>query len=484
MTRIVKGKTANWEIVIGLEVHAQINTKSKLFSRSSTEFGVGQNKNVSFFDIAAPGQLPVINEFAVRQAIKTGLGLNAQINLNSRFDRKNYFYADLPQGYQITQLYSPIVGEGWLDIDLEDGEKKRIGIERLHMEQDAGKLIHDQHPTKSFVDLNRSGVALMEIVSKPDVRGSEEAVLYVKKLRSIVRALGTCNGDMEKGNMRCDANVSMRKVGETELGTRCEIKNLNSMKNIALAIEYEAQRQVDILEEGGKIDQETRLFDALTGETKTMRSKEDAIDYRYFPEPDLPPLHVSEDVFREIKQEMPELPHEKKERYMNELGLSEYDASVLTSDSYFSEYFEELIKKHDAKLSVNWMTVELFGRLNKTNILLEESIVTADKLSKLLDLIVSNVISGKIAKDVLDIMLETGDDAEKIVEEKGLKQVTDTVAIEKIIDEIIAANGDKVEQYRSGKDKLFGFFVGQAMKATQGKANPQVVNEILKKKLD
>lgn len=483
MVRIVKGKTANWEVVIGLEVHAQINTKSKLFSRSSTEFGVGQNKNVAFFDIAAPGQLPVINKFAVKQAVKTGLGINGHINLVSNFDRKNYFYADLPQGYQITQLYTPIVENGHLDIELEDGSMKKIEIERIHIEQDAAKSIHDQHPSKSFIDLNRCGVALMEIVSKPDLRGSEEAVLYVKKLRSIVRALGTCNGDMEKSNLRCDANVSVRKVGEEEYGTRCEIKNLNSMKNIAAAIDYEAERHVEILENGGSIGQETRLFDALTGDTRTMRSKEDAIDYRYFPDPDLPPLHITEEFVREIKQSMPELPYEKKERYINELGLSEYDAGVLTSDSYISAYFEELIKKHDAKISVNWLTVELFGRLNKTNTFLEESIITADKLSKLLDLIVSNVISGKIAKDVLDIMLETGDDAEKIVEERGLKQVTDTGAIEKIVDEILAANGDKVEQYKSGKDKLFGFFVGQTMKATKGKANPQVVNEILKKKL-
>lgn len=483
MTYIVEGAKETYEVVIGCEIHAQIASKSKLFSRSATEFGNSQNSQVSLVDAAMPGMLPTINEECVKQAVKTGLGINAQVNLFSVFDRKNYFYPDLPQGYQISQLYHPIIGEGSVEIDLEDGSKKKIGVERIHLEQDAGKSIHDQHPDLSFIDLNRCGIALMEIVSKPDLNSPYEAAQYVKTIRSIVRALETCDGDMEKGNLRCDANVSVKKVGATELGTRCEIKNLNSMRNIARAIEFEATRQVEIIENGGSIEQETRLFDALTGETRTMRSKEDAMDYRYFPDPDLPPLVLSQEYVSQIKETLPELPEAKKQRYATDLGISEYDAGVITADSDLTIFFEELIKKHEAKLAVTWLTVELLGRLNKLNINLDEAKVDPAKLSSLLDLINSGEISGKIAKDVLDIMLETGDKADKIVADKGLKQVSDSSEIEKIVDQILANNQDKVEQYKSGKDKLFGFFVGQVMKETQGKANPKIVNDLLKQKL-
>ena len=494
MVYIIKGEKNDYEVTIGCEIHAQVNSKSKLFSRADTTFGAPQNSQVSLVDAAMPGMLPVINEECVRQAIKTGLGLGAKINLRSVFDRKNYFYPDLPQGYQISQFNFPIVGEGSLEIELEDEEnpqdqknireKKIIGIERIHLEQDAGKSIHDQDPDCSLIDLNRSGVALMEIVSKPDMSSPQEASEYVKKIRAIVRALGTCDGDMEKGNLRCDANVSVKKVGAKELGTRCEIKNLNSMRNIARAIEYEANRQVEIIEEGGKIDQETRLFNADTGETRTMRSKEDAMDYRYFPDPDLPELILTQEFVDEIKANMPELPDARKQRYIKDFGLSNYDATVLTLDMEMSEFFEELTKKHDPKLCITWLTVELLGRLKKANTSIAECKIDAKKLSGLIELIEKGEISGKIAKDVLDLMLENGEEAVIIVEKQGLKQVSDIGAIEKIIDEILAKNPDKVEQYKSGKDKLFGFFVGQTMQATQGKANPSVVNELLKKKLN
>ncbi len=483
MTYLIHGKNNDYELVVGCEIHAQVASQSKLFSRSATEFGAAQNSQVSLVDAAMPGMLPTINEECVKQAIKTGLGINAKINLKSVFDRKNYFYPDLPQGYQISQFLEPIVGEGAVEIVLENHSKKTIGIERIHLEQDAGKSIHDQHPSLSLIDLNRCGIALMEIVSKPDMRSPLEAAEYVKTIRSIVRCLGTSDGDMEKGNLRCDANVSVRKIGETKLGTRCEIKNLNSTRNIARAIEFEAARQVEILENGGKINQETRLFDAITGETRTMRSKEDAMDYRYFPDPDLPPLIFDQKFVDEIKKSLPELPAAKKQRYIQELKIPEYDAGVITSDIEISTYFEKLIQKHEAKLCVTWLTVELFGRMNKSGVSFENLKVTAQNLIELLDLIKSGEISGKIAKDVLDIMFESGEAATKIVEEKGLKQVSDIGAIEKIIDNVITNNLQILADYKSGKDKLFGFFVGQVMKESKGQANPSLVNELLKKKL-
>ena len=481
---LIEGKKNQYEITIGCEIHAQIATNSKLFSRSATKFGAPQNSQTSFIDAAMPGMLPTINKEAVRLAIKTGLGINATINKKSIFDRKNYFYADLPQGYQISQFLDPIVSGGHVDINLENGDKKTIKIERIHLEQDAGKSIHDQDPKLSFIDLNRSGVPLMEIVSDPDMSSPFEAAEYVKKIRSIVRSLGSSDGDMEKGNLRCDANVSVKIKGEEQLGTRCEIKNLNSTRNIMAAIEFEANRQVEIIEDGGQIDQETRLFDALTGETKTMRSKEDAMDYRYFPDPDLPPLVISDEMIAEIKEEMPELPDAKKARYIADFGVSDYDATILTSDSVISEFFEKAIKENDAKTAITWINVELLGRVNKLNLKFPDLKFGAEDLADLLSLIKKNVISGKIAKDVLDLMIETGDKAEKIVEEKGLKQVTDTGAIKEQISKILEANPDKVEQYKSGKDKLFGFFVGQVMKESKGKANPQIVNQLLKKLLD
>lgn len=478
----IKGNTGEWEVVIGLEVHAQVSSNSKLFSGSATEFGAEPNTQVSFIDAAMPGMLPVINEYCVEQAVRTGLGLKAQINLKSVFDRKNYFYADLPQGYQISQFLDPIVGKGKILLDMKDGSTREIGVTRLHLEQDAGKSMHEHSPTHSFIDLNRSGVALMEIVSEPDLRSPEEAGEYLKKLRSIVRYLGTCDGDMEKGSMRCDANVSVRKVGVEEFGTRCEIKNVNSIRNVMRAIEFEAERQVDIIEAGGSINQETRLFDANKGETRTMRSKEDAHDYRYFPDPDLLPLEFSKEFVEHIKSTLPELPDQKKERYM-QMGLSAYDAGVLVSEKAIAAYFEEVVKGHDAKLAANWITAELFGRLNKAGLSIEQSPVSEKQLSGLLDLIKDNTISGKIAKEVFDLMVETGKEASVIVEEQGLKQVTDTGAIEQVIDDVLAANPDKLAEYRSGKDKLFGFFVGQVMKLSGGKANPAMVNELLKQKL-
>ncbi|MBM3590013.1 MAG: Asp-tRNA(Asn)/Glu-tRNA(Gln) amidotransferase subunit GatB [Alphaproteobacteria bacterium] len=483
MTYTIQGKTHVFEIVVGCEIHAQIASNSKLFSRSSTAFGSEPNSQVSLVDCALPGMLPTINEKCVEQAIKTGLGINAKINLISIFDRKNYFYPDLPQGYQISQFSDPIVGEGKVEISLENGDKKTVRIERIHLEQDAGKSVHDQHPQFSLIDLNRSGIALMEIVSKPDMNSPFEASEYVKTIRSILRSLETCDGDMEKGNLRCDANVSVRKVGDMKLGTRCEIKNLNSMRNIARAIEYEAKRQVDIIENGGAVDQETRLFDALNGETRTMRSKEDAMDYRYFPDPDLPKLVLSQEFVDNIKKTLPELPQAKKERYIRELKISEYDAGVLTADEQIAYYFEQLITKHEAKLSTTWLTVELFGRMNKLSIKFEDLKVSASNLCGLLDLIVSGEISGKIAKDVLDIMIETGENAQKIVEDKGLKQVSDSGALEKIIDEVIKNNQENFEKLKAGDQKLLGFFVGQIMKATNSQANPKLVNEILRKKI-
>lgn len=483
MAYIVEGRTGSWEVVIGLEVHCQIKSNTKLFSRSSAEFGRPQNSNVSFYDDAMPGQLPVINEFVVKQAIKTGLGLNAEFNKKCIFDRKNYFYQDLPSGYQITQFYYPIIKSGWLEIALEDKTRKKIRIHEAHMEQDAGKSIHDQHPSLTLVDLNRSGVCLLEIVSEPDLRSPHEAMEYLKELRTLLRALDTSNADMEKGSMRCDANISVRRVGNTKLGTRCEIKNMNSIKNVGEAIEIEAKRQVEILEDGGEISQETRRFNALTGETSTMRSKEDAIDYRYFPDPDLAPLYISEELIEKLRKELPELPEAKKARYISEYGLSEYDAGVLTASTDISSYFEKVVSKHDPKIATNWITSELFGRLNKLAIPMDETPVSAEMLIELLDLIGDETISGKIAKDVLDIMIETKEPAGKIVEEKGLKQVVDTNAIEKVIDEVIAANPKQVEQYMAGNERLFGFFVGQTMKVGGGKVNPKVVNEILMKKL-
>ena len=482
MAEYIQGETGPWEIVMGLEIHAQATTKSKLFSGASSEFGAAPNSQVSFVDAAMPGMLPVINEYAVEQAVRTGLGLNAKINLISVFERKNYFYADLPQGYQISQQEIPIVGEGEIEIDLEDGTTKLVGIERLHLEQDAGKSLHDQHPSKSFVDLNRSGNPLMEIVSKPDLRSSAEVAAYVNKIRAILRYLGTCDGNMDEGSMRCDVNVSVHRPGE-ELGTRCEIKNMNSVRFIVQAIEYEARRQIDLIESGEKVVQQTRLFDTATGETRAMRSKEDAHDYRYFPDPDLLPLVLEQSFVDSINDNLPELPDQKKHRFVNDMGLSLYDAGVLIDEKERAEFFEGVAKGRDAKLAANWVTSELLGALKKAEKDLSNSPVSADQLGGLIDLISDNTISGRIAKDVFAEMFETGKDAAVIVEEKGLKQVTDTGAIEALVDEVLAENQDKVEEYKSGKDKLFGFFVGQVMKKSQGKANPGMVNDLLKSKL-
>lgn len=482
MAELLQGETGEWEMVMGLEIHAQVTSNSKLFSGAATEFGAAPNAQVSLVDAAMPGMLPVINSHCVEQAVRTGLGLNAKINLHSVFERKNYFYADLPQGYQISQYEIPIVGEGEIEIDLPDGSTKTIGIERLHLEQDAGKSLHDQHPSKSFVDLNRSGNALMEIVSMPDLRSAEEVAAYVSKVRAIVRYLGTCDGNMDEGSLRCDVNLSLRRPGE-EYGTRCEIKNMNSIRFIQQAIAYEAQRQLEILEDGGEIHQETRLFDTSTGETRSMRSKEDAHDYRYFPDPDLLPLVIEQSFVDSINDNLPELPDAKKARYMDEYGMNAYDASVLVAEKTRAEFFEKVVEGRDPKLSVNWLTTELMGALNKAEKTLEDSPVSAEQLGGLVDLISDNTISGRIAKDVFAEMFETGKDAGAIVEEKGLKQVTDTGAIEAIVDEVLSENADKVEEYKGGKDKLFGFFVGQVMKKSQGKANPGMVNQMLKDKL-
>ncbi len=482
-SKLIKGSTGDWEVVIGMEVHAQVSSNSKLFSGASTEFGGEPNSHVSLVDAAMPGMLPVINEECVRQAIRTGLGLKAQINHRSVFDRKNYFYPDLPQGYQISQYKSPIVGEGVVTVDLPDGESVRVGIERLHLEQDAGKSLHDQHASMSAIDLNRSGVALMEIVSKPDLRSSDQAKAFLTKLRSILRYLGTCDGDMEKGSLRADVNVSVRKPG-AELGTRCEIKNVNSIRFVGQAIEHEARRQIEIIEDGGKIDQETRLFDPDKGETRAMRSKEEAHDYRYFPDPDLLPLEFDDAYVAELERHLPELPDQKQARFIKDFGLSIYDAGVLVAERATAEYFEAVAKGRDPKLAANWVINELTGRLNKEGKDIAASPIGTTQLGAVLDLIGEGVISGKIAKDLFDVLWIEGPDADPraIVEQRGMKQVTDLGAIEKVLDEIIAQNPDKVAQAKA-KPALIGWFVGQAMKASGGKANPQAVNELLKTKL-
>jgi aspartyl-tRNA(Asn)/glutamyl-tRNA(Gln) amidotransferase subunit B len=479
---LIEGRTGKWEIILGLEVHAQVISESKLFSGAATTFGAEPNTQVSLVDAAMPGMLPVINRKCVEQAVKTGLGLQAEINLKSVFDRKNYFYADLPAGYQISQYTQPIVGKGTIILDLPEGQKREVGITRLHLEQDAGKSLHDQHPTKSYIDLNRAGVALMEIVSEPDMRSAEEAAAYLKKLRSILRYLGTCDGNMDEGSMRCDVNVSVRKPGDP-LGTRCEIKNVNSIRYVQQAIEYEARRQIEILEDGGSIKQETRLYDPGKGVTRSMRSKEHAHDYRYFPDPDLLPLILDPNWVNEIKATLPELPDAKRARFVKDLGLSDYDAGVLVGEKESADFFEAVAKGRDAKLASNWVSSELFGLLNKAGKSITESPVSAEALGGLIDLIADNTISGRIAKDVFAEMFETGKAAKDIVESKGLRQVTDTGAIDAAIDDIMAKNADKVAEYRGGKDKLLGFFVGQVMKATGGKANPALLNERLKAKL-
>ncbi len=480
-SKLLKGATGDWEIVVGMEIHAQVNSRSKLFSGASTEFGGEQNGHVSLVDAAMPGMLPVINRECVAQAIRTGLGLNAQINLRSVFDRKNYFYPDLPQGYQISQYKSPIVGEGEVIVDVTPTEQITVGIERLHLEQDAGKSLHDQSPTDSFVDLNRSGVALMEIVSKPDLRSADEARAYVTKLRTILRYLGTCDGDMEKGNLRADVNVSVRKPGGP-LGTRCEIKNVNSIRFIGQAVEVEARRQIGIIEDGGKINQETRLFDPGKGETRSMRSKEEAHDYRYFPDPDLLPLEFTQTYVDELAAKLPELPDEKKARFMRDYGLPGYDAGVLVMERASADYYEAVAKGRDAKAAANWVINELFGRLNKEGKDIETSPVSSAQLGGIVDLITEGVISGKIAKDLFEIVWTEGGDPRAIVDTRGMKQVTDTGAIEAAVDAIIAANPDKVAQAQA-KPTMLGWFVGQVMKQTGGKANPQSVNELLKSKL-
>jgi len=481
---LIEGKTGTWEMVIGLEVHAQVISEAKLFSGAATAFGAAPNTQVSFVDAAFPGMLPVINRKCVEQAVRTGLGINGTVNEVSIFDRKNYFYADLPAGYQISQYTRPVVSNGRLTVELEDGSTREIGITRLHMEQDAGKSLHDQHATKTYVDLNRAGVALMEIVSEPDLRSPEEAGAYLRKLRSILRYLGTCDGNMEEGSMRCDANVSVRKQGAKEFGTRCEIKNVNSIRFVMQAIEYEARRQVELVEGGGTVVQETRLFDSGRGVTRSMRSKEHAHDYRYFPDPDLLPLVLDSKWISEIKVSMPELPDAKRQRFIRDFKLSEKDAGILVAERENAAFFEEVAKgRKDPKLAANWVVGELFAMLNREGKDIAQSPVSAKNLAGLLDLIENNTISGRIAKDVFALMVETGKDAATIVEEKGLKQVTDTGAIEAAVDKVIADNAAKVSDYRSGKQAIFGWFVGQVMKATQGKANPALVNELLKKKL-
>ena len=479
---LIEGRTGDWEIVIGLEVHAQVTSKSKLFSGASTEFGAEPNTQVSLVDAAMPGMLPVINERAVEQAVRTGLGLNAQINLVSVFDRKNYFYPDLPQGYQISQFLDPVVGTGEIEIDLEDGTSRTIGITRLHLEQDAGKSIHDMDPRKTLIDLNRSGVALMEIVSEPDMRSAEEAGAYIAKIRSILRYLGTCDGNMQEGSMRADVNVSVRKPGG-DLGTRCEIKNVNSIRFVRQAIEHEARRQIEILEDGGKIDQETRLYDPDRDETRSMRSKEESHDYRYFPDPDLLPLELEQSWVDAIRETLPELPDQKKHRFINDYGLSTVDAGTLVAERETAEFFEQVASGRDAKIAANWVMGELFGALNRSNTDIGGSPVSAAHLGKLVDLIGDGTVSNRLAKDVFEIMFDTGDDPEKIVEERGMKQVTDTGAIEAAVDAAIANGAAQVEQFRAGNEKVLGWFVGQVMQATQGKANPQAVNEILRKKI-
>ena len=482
MSRIIQGATGVWEMVIGLEIHAQVTSESKLFSGAATAFGAEPNSQVSLVDAAMPGMLPVINKVCVEQAVRTGLGLKAQINLHSVFDRKNYFYPDLPQGYQISQFLQPVVGAGTLVLDMEDGTSRAIGITRLHLEQDAGKSVHDMHPGRTYVDLNRSGIALMEIVSDPDLRTPGEAGAYLRKMRSILRYLGTCDGNMEEGSMRADVNVSIRRPGD-DYGTRCEIKNVNSVRFVEQAIQIEAQRQVDILEDGGTILQETRLFDPRKMETRSMRSKEEAHDYRYFPDPDLLPLEFEQAWVDAIAASLPELPDDRKARFVEALGLSPYDAGVLVAEKEVANYFEAVATGRDAKVAANWITGDLFGALNKAGRDVADSPIAVTDLGALIDLIADDTISGRIAKDVFDEMFKTGRAPGEIVEEKGLRQVTDSGAIEAIVDAVMEFNQDKVAEYRGGKDKLLGFFVGQVMKQSQGKANPKIVNDLLKKKL-
>jgi aspartyl-tRNA(Asn)/glutamyl-tRNA(Gln) amidotransferase subunit B len=478
----IQGRTGEWEVVIGMEVHAQVTSHAKLFSGASTAFGAEPNTQVSLVDAAMPGMLPVINGKCIEQAVKTGLGLNAQINLRSVFDRKNYFYPDLPQGYQISQYKQPIVGKGAVELDLPDGTTRTVGITRLHLEQDAGKSIHDRHPSKSLIDLNRSGVALMEIVSEPDIRSPDEAAAYLAKLRAILRYLGTCDGNMQEGSLRADVNVSVRRPG-ADFGTRCEIKNVNSIRFVRQAAEYEARRQIEILEDGGRIEQETRLFDSTTGETRPMRSKEEAHDYRYFPDPDLLPLELTPEFVERIRESLPELPDCKKSRFMAEYGLSANDASVLVAERETADYYEVVAKGRDAKQAANWVMTELSGLLNEAGKTIAGSPITARQLGGLLDLIADGTISGRIAKDVFALMFETGRDAGAIVEERGLRQVKDAGAIEAAVAKVIAENPKQVEQFRAGNEKVIGWLVGQVMKATQGKANPQLANEILRRQL-
>ena len=470
-----------WNLVIGIEIHAQVNSKSKLFSSSPTDFGSKPNSQVSLIDAAMPGMLPVINKFCIEQAVKSGIGLNAKINKKSIFDRKNYFYQDLPQGYQISQYKDPIVGEGFVEIETENGQKK-IGVERLHLEQDAGKSLHDQDPNFTFVDLNRSGIALMEIVSKPDMSSPEEAVEYVRKVRSILRYLGTCDGNMEQGSLRADVNVSVNKPGN-ELGTRCEIKNLNSFKFIHAAIVYEAKRQIKLIEQGESVNQETRLFNTQSGETRSMRSKEDAHDYRYFPDPDLLPLTLDDDWIKGLQDSIPELPDQIKERFINEYSLSSYDANIIVSDKATSEYFEDVVKNRNPKLVTTWVTGELFSILNKKNLIIEDSPITSKQLGELVDNIDNGKISNRQAKEVLEEMCESGKGALEIIDEKGLSQISDENEIESLVDNVLNSNPENVKKYKNGKDKLFGFFVGEAMKLSKGKANPKIVNDLIKKKL-
>lgn len=485
----IETATGKWEAVIGLEVHAQVISESKLFSSSSTKFGAAPNENVSFVDAALPGVLPVLNSFCVDQAIKTGLGLNGTVNLVSRFDRKNYFYADLPQGYQISQYKYPIISGGYIDIEKADGSVRRVNLERIHIEQDAGKSIHDQSPTKSFIDLNRAGITLMEIVTKPDMRSAEEVTVFLQKLRAILRYLKTCDGNMEEGSMRADVNVSIHCPGE-EYGTRAEVKNVNSFKFIAAAIDFEIERQIGILESGGTVDQETRLFDTASGQTRVMRSKEDAQDYRYFPEPDLPPLVLTEERIEGIRKTIPELPDAKTARLQREFDLPHYDAALISAESETADYYERALDsvksptKDFAKMLANWMLGELFSCLNKSGKSISESNISAENLAELVNLIKTDVISGKIAKEVLELMWDSGKSPAQIVEEKGLKQITSVAAIEEVAKQVLAENTDKVAEYKSGKDKLFGFFVGQTMKKTEGKANPKILNEILRKLLE
>jgi aspartyl-tRNA(Asn)/glutamyl-tRNA(Gln) amidotransferase subunit B len=479
---MLEGTTGAWEIVVGLEVHAQVISESKLFSGASATYGGAPNSHVSYIDAGFPGMLPVINRECVAQAVRTGLGLQARINLFSRFDRKNYFYADLPNGYQISQFAHPIVGTGTVEIELSDGSIKHIGITRLHLEQDAGKSVHDQHPAKSVIDLNRAGVALMEIVSEPDIRSPEEAGAYLRKIRQILRYLGTCDGNMEEGSMRADVNVSVRKPGE-EFRTRCEIKNVNSVRFVMHAVEAEAQRQIAVWESGDEVRQETRLYDPARGETRSMRSKEDAHDYRYFPEPDLLPLVLDEAWVKDLKAKLPELPDDKRRRFCAQYGITFYDAGVLVAEQATADFYETVATGRDARLAANWISGDFFAALNRTGTTIETSPVSAAALGELIDLISDKTINGRIAKDVFEAMVETGKAPAKIVEEQGLRQVTDTGAIEAAVDAVLAANPDKVAEYKSGKEKLFGFFVGQVMKATGGKGNPALVNEVIKAKL-